>query len=56
MQHHYATANDAFRSKSVSHHGNGGNYFGSDTSHRRVDIPLREPLDEDFRLNRKLAK
>jgi len=21
-----------------------------------VDIPLREPLDEDFKLNRKLAK
>jgi len=40
----------------VSHNGKSGNYFGGDSSHRRVDIPLREPLDEDFRLNRKLAK
>ena len=29
------------------------NYTGSDS---RVDIPLREPLDPEYRLNRKLAK
>ena len=28
----------------------------SESSYRKVDIPLREPLDEDFKLNRKLAK
>ena len=28
-------------------------YVGSDS---RVDIPLREPLDTEYRLNRKLAK
>ena len=54
LQHHYATAGDAYRSKSVSQVKN-STIFGGD-SHRRVDIPLREPLDEDFRLNRKLAK
>jgi hypothetical protein len=29
------------------------NYTGSDS---RCDIPLREPLDPEYRLNRKLAK
>jgi len=29
------------------------NYAGSDS---RCDIPLREPLDPEYRLNRKLAK
>ena len=29
------------------------NYLGSDS---RCDIPLREPLDPEYRLNRKLAK
>lgn len=28
-------------------------YLGSDS---QVDIPLREPLDTEYRLNRKLAK
>ena len=28
-------------------------YSGSDS---RLDIPLREPLDPEYRLNRKLAK
>jgi len=28
-------------------------YSGSDS---RIDIPLREPLDPEYRLNRKLAK
>lgn len=47
----YSTAGEAYRSKSQKN-----NYFLSESSYRRVDIPLREPLDEDFKLNRKLAK
>lgn len=45
-------------SKSVTHASNPWNsvqhnYIGSDS---RIDIPLREPLETEYRLNRKLAK